>query len=178
MGSWFSTPAGDTFLSRAKNTSYAELLKRRRTFTIYLHRGGVTDHFHHKIVVVSEDHNGRIRRATLELDVDKHDRTKIIPKCEDFKGNVGQLEQQRNMVCTFKDLADKAMTVLSPMQREDYEVGKNDCQKFCNGFLEKVGAERYRTTPEVVAGVTGNGFVRIAISVWVFLARAKRRARE
>ena len=114
----------------------------------------------------------------MELDVDKHDRTKIIPKCEDFKGNVGQLEQQRNMVCTFKDLADKAMTVLSSMQREDYEVGKNDCQKFCNGFLEKVGAERYRTTPEVVARVTGNGFVRIAISVWVFLAGAKRRAGE
>ena len=114
----------------------------------------------------------------MELDVDKHDRTKIIPKCEDFKGNVGQLERMGKVVCTFKDLAGKAMTVLSPMQRKDYEVGKNDCQKFCNDFLQEVGAETYMTTPEVVARVTGNGFVRIAISVWVFLDRAKRRAGE
>lgn len=114
----------------------------------------------------------------MELDVDKHDRTKIIPKCEDFKGNVGQLERKRNVVCTFKDLADNAMTVLSPMQTKKYEVGKNDCQKFCNGFLQKVGAETYMTTPEVVARVTGNGFVRIAISVWVLLEGAKRKARE
>ena len=82
------------------------------------------------------------------------------------------------MVCIFKDLADKAMTVLSPMQTKEYEVGENDCQKFCNGFLQKVGAETDMTTPEVVARVTENGFVRIAIRVWVFLAGAKRKARE
>lgn len=136
-------------------------------------------HFHDRIVVASEDHDGRIRSVTLELGVDKHDQKKIIPRCEDFKGNVQQLKcKKNNVVCPFKHLADQAMTVLIPMQSEPYDLFERNCQIFCNGVLKKVGAETYVTTPEAIAGVMGFGFLRIAVGVWAYLGPTKRKTKE
>lgn len=158
MGFLFSKPSGDTFLSQVKNTRYARALNRPMEFSIFLHRGGVTGHFHDRIVLASEERYGCV---TLELDLDENKDKKIIPKCEKFEGNVEQLKPRIKVMSTFKELADDAMEILRGMQEKTHNViDHNHCQKFCNDFLERMGAETYMTTPELLANLT-----RICVSM-------------
>ena len=167
MGFLFSKPSGDTYLSQAKNTSYSTVLTRPMKFTIYLHRGGSWGKFHDKIVVASEEQYGGV---TLELSVnDKKQDKEIKPKCEDFIEDFRQLQRKKVVVCTFKELANDAMRILSKMQTKPYKVGDNDCQKFCNAFLKKLGAETYVTTSEQIDRLTGTRIRRAIISYWTKL---------
>lgn len=151
MGLLFSRPKDNTFLSQAKNTGYGRVLKRPMKFTIYLDRGGLSGHFHDRIVLASEERYGYI---TFELSLnDKKKDKKIVPKCEKFEGNVQKLQRKKELVCTLKGLADDATVILHSMDAEGYNVITNNCQNFCNHFLKKVDAKPYMTTPFLLAAM-------------------------
>ena len=141
-----------TFLSQAKDTSYASVLKESMVFTIYVHRGGLRENFHHKIVVSSAKHGF----VTLELSVYEK---RVVPVCQQFHGILKELEWKKEVECTFEDLAEEAIILLRSMG--DYFLLGNNCQNFCNYFLKRMGAEQYMTTAEKFAIL-----IAIGVGIW------------
>lgn len=165
MGLFFSKSDDGRFLSLAKNTSYGSdcVLKKRMVFAIYLDKGGILDSFHHKIVVSTEQHGC----ATLELGQDDG---WIQLECHEFPGSVTGCQRIKEERCTFKDLAKKADKTIRSMPPR-YDVVNNNCQHFCNRYLDEIGALhlQYATTPEVVAKIMGTGIIRATEWVWSLL---------
>ena len=162
MGFIFSKP--DPFLSQAKSTSYGSVLKKRTVFALYLHRGGIKGNFHDKIVVSSAKYG----MVTLELSV--NDKGEIVPKCQQFHGSAMEMNCQKEVKCTFKNLAEIATEILETMAASGYSLKDNNCQDFCNKFLKMMDAPQYKTTPEQVISATGIGIVQIAIRwAWIYL---------
>ena len=162
MGFIFSKP--DPFLSQAKSTSYGSVLKERMVFAIYLHRGGIKGGFHDSMVVSSAKYG----MVTLELSVNEEG--EIVPKCQQFNGSAMELNCQKEVECTFKDLAEIATEILKPMAASGYSLKNNNCQDFCNKFLKVMDAPQYKTTSEIATSATGIGIVQIAMRwAWTYL---------
>ena len=154
----------ETFLSQAEDTSYGSVLKERMVFTIYVHRGGPKGNFHDKIVVSSPKYGF----VTLELSIDA-ERSEIVPVCQQFHGQVSELEWKKEVECTFEDLAEEAIKILRSMGH--YSLIRNNCQNFCNYFLKEMEAPQYMTTQKQVAigSAIGIGVVGAAVVVWTLL---------
>ena len=154
----------ETFLSQAEDTTYGSVLKERMVFTIYVHRGGPKASFHDKIVVSSSKYGF----VTLELSLDM-ERSQIVPMCQQFHGQVSELEWKKEVECTFEDLADVAIKILRSMG--PYSLTRNNCQNFCNYFLKEMEAPQYMTTQKqvVIASAIGIGIVGATVLVWNLL---------
>ena len=98
----------------------------------------------HDCIVVSSTLRGCV---TLELCRDPEMRSgRIIPMCQQFNKSVKDVEWKKRVNCTFKKLAETAMDVWYEMG--SYALVGNNCQDFCNGFLERTSAPKYMTTVE------------------------------
>ena len=134
-----SSNPNHTFSSLAKNTNYGRVLKKRMRFTLYLQRGGIKELLHDRIVISSAKHGF----VTLELGRESSSNT-IVPVCEQFQGNVTELITKKELICTFKELVEKADECWRKMG--SYDMFDRNCQDFCNHFLDSVNAEMYTTT--------------------------------
>lgn len=156
----------ETFLSQAEKTSYGSVLKERMKFTIYVHREGIQRNFHHKIVVANQKHGF----ITLELSMNEK---RVVPVCEQFHGEVKELEWKKEVECTFEELAKDAIELLRNMGR--YSLISNNCQNFCNSFLDTIEAPQYMTTAKqaaIIGAGIGIGLLGavVLIMTWTFLA--------
>lgn len=131
----------ETFLSRAAKTSFGCVLEEPMEFDIGVYRWGFNGTCHDCIVVSSTLHGC----VTLELCQDPETRSgRIIPMCQQFNESVKDVEWKIRVNCTFKQLAEIAMEVWEKMG--SYSLVGNNCQDFCNGFLERTSAPPYMTT--------------------------------
>ena len=131
----------ETFLSRAAKTSFGCILEEPMEFDIGVYRWGFNGTCHHCIVVSSTLHGC----VTLELCQDPETRSgRIIPMCQQFNESVKDVEWKIRVNCTFKQLAEIAMEVWEKMG--SYSLVGNNCQDFCNDFLECTSAPPYMTT--------------------------------
>lgn len=158
-----SVKQNETFLSRAVQTTYGRVLDKPMTFDVGVYRWGFNGTCH-DCIVVSNTFYGCV---TLELCRDPEMRSRrIIPMCQQFHGSVKYVIWKKERVkCTFKELAEVAMTVWCQMG--SYDCIENNCQDFCNHFLECIEAPPYMTTVESAR------LAAIAIGLSYFMIRKK-----
>ena len=158
-----------TFLTQAKETSLGKVLYENMRFSVYLHRGGVSGNFHDRIVIM----NVKYGFVTLELSKDEI-HGKIVPKCVQFQGEVAKLVLKVEVECTFASLAEEAITILRNMG--EYSAFGNNCQNFCNYFLEVMEAPQYKTTARAAAEgtATGTGIVLVGGIVMALISLFRR----
>ena len=144
--SFGSVNDSETFLCRAAQTTYGRVLEKNMTFDIGVYRWGFNGTFHDCIVVWNAMHGC----VTLELCRDPETTSRrIVPMCQHFQGHVKNVKWKKRMKCTFKDLAKIAMDAWRKMG--SYDCIENNCQTFCNLFLEYTDAPQYMTTVENAA---------------------------
>ena len=83
----------------------------------------------------------------MTLELSKNDNySQIVAQSLVYQGDVNDLEFKGSVTETLRQLADIAMEILVEMG--EYRLMGNNCQNFCNKFLERVGLEdgKYMTT--------------------------------
>ena len=162
-----STTAYDEALSfydliMGLDSSHKEMLTKNLCYKVYVHRPFVG---HHCIVLV--DDQGLCGCLTLELTVmedsdvpDGQAVHKVAPKVQLYSGDVNELSYKGEVQCTLERLSEHAYEVLSSMGA--YNLAFNNCQHFCDNFLEKIGLPGHMTDTAkigfgslVVAAVVG-----------------------
>jgi len=121
------------------NSGHREIMSERLCYKVYVHCPFVG---HHCIVLV--DDQGLYGCLTLELTVvvnndvpDGRATSTVAPNVRLYSGDVRQLSYKGRVRCTLETLSEYAYEVLSSMG--PYNVALNNCQHFCNNFLEKIG---------------------------------------
>ena len=144
--------ATDTFLAGAEETCYGGVLDERMKYNIYVHKEGLSGNFHHSIVV--RDAQEKYEYVTLELGKEGG---RVVPRCRQFQGRTKNLQWRKEVESTFREMCREAIEILRSMG--SYFLFGNNCQNFCNYFLESMNAEKYMTTVSklglVVAGIVG-----------------------
>jgi hypothetical protein len=154
----------DTFVDKLKRTAYRVFLNIHLKYDVYVYRGGFSRDFHDQVVLRAKEYNN-LGFVTMELG--KNESSQIVAKSIMFQGDKSKLEHKGTIEGCLEDFAVLAMDILISMGR--YALVGNNCQNFCNKFLEKVGLEdgQYITTVAVLFGV----LVAIAaglFGVWQF----------
>lgn len=155
-----------SFLSQSMEIAYGLVLDVEMVFKVYVHRGVL----HHSIVICDEQ--GIFERTTLELTVNEDGEG--VPLCQIFKGPVEELEPKAKVRASFRSLCTLATAILDYMG--EYRLFGNNCQNFCNYFLECIGAEGY-TTAAAKAGIAaflGGGIGGIVLLLWGMSDRDER----
>ena len=135
----------NTYVIRIQNTPYGAVLKWKLTYETYVHRPGLSGTFHDCIVL-----RAKVRKdlgyITLELSTD---RSQIIAMSREFQGESSGLKFKGEVNATLEELATTAMNILIGMG--SYNVVNNNCQDFCNTFLERVDLKsgKYVTTAAI-----------------------------
>ena len=137
-------------LIELKGTLHKNFVRKRKTYTIYLHR----DSYHHAIVIS----DGRNDPITLELTVMGGKAGAVmgggrtIAKVVVFTGDTNDVEEFGEVTCTLYELTQKAAEILN--SNRNYNWISNNCQHFCTRFLEANGLPSYTTdTRKVVTGI-------------------------
>ena len=76
---------------------------------------------------------------------------KAIAKVTEFRGDKNSLEFKGEVNCSLYELAERAARVLD--SNRQYNWLSNNCQNFCNKFLETNGLPTYQTDVETVQSV-------------------------
>ena len=152
----------DTFLSAAEETCYADVLDERMKYNIYVHKAGFSGNFHHAIVVC--DVEEKYEYVTLELGKEG----RVVPRCQQFQGKKRDLNFRKEVECTFREMCQEAIEILRRMG--SYLLLGNNCQNFCNHFLESMGAKKYMTTASqlgvgLAIGAVVAGFIAVGAVV-------------
>ena len=156
-----------TFEDKLKETNYGAVIEETLEYDVFVHRSTLTDNFHHKIVLKAKQY--KLGYVTVELG--KNDNySQIVAQSLVYQGDEGDLEFKGSVTATLRQLADIAMEILVEMG--EYRLAGNNCQNFCNKFLERVGLEdgKYMTTAKkgiigtaVVGGVALAGLFATAV---------------
>ena len=144
-----------------------------RRYQISVYRGqGFAEH--HYIVVSDGVHED----VTLELTVRGTDRSnillskeKVITAVNIYQGRKSDLENKGVVECTLHTLTEIAANILR--RNPYYNLVSNNCQDFCNKFLNALQQETYMTDPQKAAiggaAITGGTIS----SVIIFAAGSK-----
>ena len=144
-----------TFVDKLKkNPSYGSILKEYLEYEVYVHRSGFFGDFHHKVVMRAKRY--KLGYVTMELGKNES-YTQIVAESIMFQGDESELELKGTIEGYLEEFAVLAMDILIGMGR--YALAGNNCQNFCNKFLEKVGLEdgQYMTTAKKAAIGTAVG---------------------
>jgi hypothetical protein len=144
----------DTFVDKLKRTAYRVFLNIHLKYDVYVYRGGFSRDFHDQVVLRAKEYNN-LGFVTMELG--KNESSQIVAKSIMFQGDKSKLEHKGTIEGCLEDFAVLAMDILISMGR--YALVGNNCQNFCNKFLEKVGLEdgQYMTTAKKAAIGTAVG---------------------
>lgn len=141
----------DSFIPQLKKTPYGPILDQRLSYGVFVHKTTFLGNFHHRIVLC--DKGAKYGYITLELGKTPT-ALNVAPLCQEYHGDTDDLEFKGTVEATMRELADVAINILREMG--DYGLFGNNCQNFCNKFLERVNLVegQYWTTPQKVgAGV-------------------------
>ena len=156
-----------TFVDKLKETNYGVVIEETLEYDVFVHRSTFADNFHHKIVLKANQY--KLGYVTVELG--KNDNySQILAQSLVYQGDVSELEFKGTVTATLRQLADIAMEILVEMG--DYRLAGNNCQNFCNKFLERVGLVdgKYMTTAKkgaigtaVIGGIAVAGLIAAAV---------------
>jgi len=105
----------------------------------------------HHVIVISDGSNTDITFGLTVNTKQQYERAKAEVK--NFKGDKSQLEFKGQVVSTLYELAKKADMILD--DNPHYKLLSNNCQNFCNKFLEKNGLPTYSTDIDYTWILTG-----------------------
>jgi len=148
------------------DSSHKKIIDKNLCYKVYVHCPFVD---HHCIVLV--DDLGLCGCLTLELTImedsdvpDGQASHKVAPKVQLYSGDVNKLSYKGKVQCTLESLCEDAYKVLSSMGT--YDLAFNNCQHFCDNFLEKIGLPGHMTDTAkisigglLVAGAVGIGAI-------------------
>jgi len=129
----------------------------------YLRFGG-----HHAIVIS----DGTTPHITFELTVMAgksqaiSGQERALAKVTEFSGDINNLEYKGEVECSLYELAERAARVLDSDRQ--YNWLSNNCQNFCNKFLESNDLPTYKTD---VQSVQSAGLIVAAITLLISLFR-------
>ena len=141
------------------DTLHKNFMNKKRRYRISVYRG--QSFGQHHFIVVSDGDNEDI---TLELTVAGEKsailsgQEKVIAAVNIFHGSKSELENKGVVECTLHMLTEIATNVIR--RNPHYNLLSNNCQDFCNKFLDMLKLETYMTDPQKakIAG-TGTSFV-------------------
>lgn len=146
------------------NTLHKNFMHKERRYQISVYRGHSFAEHHY--IVVSDGVNEDI---TLELTVGGETsamlsgQEKVIAKAIIFQGRRSELENKGVVECTLHMLTEIAAKIIR--ENSYYNLATNNCQTFCNMFLNALKQETYMTDPQKAAIGIGSSFVgSVAVS--------------
>ena len=141
------------------DTLHKNFMNKKRRYRISVYRG--QSFGQHHFIVVSDGDNEDI---TLELTVAGEKsailsgQEKVIAAVNIFYGSKSELENKGVVECTLHMLTEIATNVIR--RNPHYNLLSNNCQDFCNKFLDMLKLENYMTDPQkAIVGGTGTSFV-------------------
>jgi len=127
------------------DSSHKEIMSKDMNFKVYVHCPFVG---HHCIVLADEQ--GLRGHLTLELTLsrgsdvpDGQAKHRVAPKVQLYSGDVNKLSYKGKVQSTLERLSEDAYRVLSSMG--NYDLAFNNCQHFCDNFLEEIGLPGHMT---------------------------------
>ena len=130
------------------NTLHKNFMHETRRYQISVHRGHYSFAQHHFIVVS----DGMNKDITLELTVGGGVSTvlssqeNVIAKVNIFQGSKDDLDNKGVLDCTLYKLTEIAAAIIR--ENPYYNLLTNNCQTFCNKFLDKLELKTYMTDQE------------------------------
>ena len=146
------------------NTLHKNFMHKERRYQISVYQGSFGQHHY---IVVSDGVNEDI---TLELTVGGG-KSRILSGQEKakaevniFQGSKSDLDKKGVVECTLHMLTEIAAAIIR--ENPYYNLVTNNCQTFCNKFLDALRQETYMTDPQRAAvGIIGTSFVgSVAVS--------------
>ena len=151
------------------DTLHKNFMNKKRRYRISVYRG--QSFGQHHFIVVSDGDNEDI---TLELTVAGEKpailsgQEKVIAAVNIFYGSKSELENKGVVECTLHMLTEIATNVI---RNPHYNLLSNNCQDFCNKFLDTLKQETYMTDPQKVmvagAGTSFAGSAAVTTSALV-----------
>jgi len=144
-------------------SGHEKMIDKELCYKVYVHCPFVG---HHCIVLANDLGLGCL---TLELTVnndvpDGRATSTVAPKVQLYSGDVNQLSYKGEVECTLERLSECAYEVLLSMGQ--YNLALNNCQHFCDKFLDKIGLPGHVTDTTkigiggvLVAGAVGIGAI-------------------
>ena len=144
------------------NTLHKNVMYKERRYQISVYRGSFGQH--HYIVIDDGDNES----ITLGLTVGGgksrilSGQEKAIPEVNLFQGSKDDLDNKGVVDCTLHKLTEIAAAIIR--ENSYYNLITNNCQTFCNKFLDALGQETYMTDPQKAAiGISGTGFASVVV---------------
>ena len=132
-------------------TLHQNFMYEVRRYQISVYRGRFAEH--HFIVVSDGVHED----ITLELTVigDKKSvlsgQEKVVAAVNIFRGDMNDLDKKGVVECTLHMLTEIAANILR--RNPYYNLISNNCQDFCNKFLNELKQQTYMTDPQIGTGI-------------------------
>ena len=147
------------------NTLHKNVMYKERSYQISVYRGHSFGQ-HHYIVIDDGDNEC----VTLGLTVGGGKRRilsgqeKAKAEVNLFQGSKSDLDKKGVVECTLHKLTEIAAAIIT--ENSYYNLVTNNCQTFCNKFLDALRQETYMTDPQKAAvEITGTSFVgSVAVS--------------
>lgn len=141
------------------DTLHGNFMDETRRYQILVYRGNSFGQHHY--VVVSDGVNQDI---TLELTVAGEKsgilsgKEKVIAAVNIFRGRKSELEDKGVVECSLHMLTEIAADIIR--RNTYYNLFNNNCQDFCNMFLDALNKQTYMTDPrKAMVGGTGTGII-------------------
>lgn len=142
-------------LIELQGTLHKNFIHHRKEYTIFVHQTPLLEGGHHAIVISDGVNDDAI---TFELTVMSGKAGamfmggRTIAKVVIYEGDMSKLKKFGEVTCTLYELTQTAANVLNSDRQ--YNWLSNNCQHFCNRFLEARGLPPYTTdTRKVVTAV-------------------------
>lgn len=122
--------ANEQFLKR-----HSDKLYKRLQYDVYLIKEGI----HHLLVLHSKEGSVRVR---IEL---TQDAGKAVFKYCDYEGRLSDKDYQGRIEITLDNILSSGRQIVNEEYNKVYDVLEQNCQEFCNKFLQRHGLNTYIT---------------------------------